>query len=301
MTVPITNIKMSDIASEVDGETSLLKPVSGYFKSPNIIASGLDPTYCSGADAYSRLANLRTSPFEIGKFRNYNKNAVTYTWRSGLFYTWQAASTVHLPSGWHVATQDDWIQIFSAIDSNFLYEVSEISSHFKSGLTILQNTFSGWGDRKGENLTGFNSHAVGWKFATTENSYWVFIKRDARFWSADINFGENGSFKYFIQFTATSWKVEQGISSWYIPEPETGTSYDMFNIRLVKDDDINTGSVTDYHGNVYPTVKIGDKVVTAENLRTSVDIYGNAFTDLRGGDILAGAFVDSIAMDYDQP
>lgn len=293
---------MSDIASEVDGETSLLKPASGYFLSPNIVASGLDPTYCSGANAYYRLANLRTSPFEIGKFRNYNKNAVTYTWRSGLFYTWQAASTVHLPNGWHVATQYDWYQIFSAIDSNFQYASTDIADFFKSGLTNTQNTFSGWVNREGDNTTGFNLHAVGFRYAlTTSHNNWAVIGGLSRLWSADNNFGEEGSFKYSIQFQESSDKVYPVIISWYIPGPNNGYSYDMCNIRLVKDDSVNTGSVEDYHGNIYPTIKIGDKVVTAENIRTSVNTSGNAFTDLRGGTIYPGYFIDSIAMDYDQP
>lgn len=301
MTVPITNIKMSDIASEVDGETSLLKPVSGYFKSPNVIASGLDQTYCSGTSLYDRISNLRTKPYRIGKFRNYNKNAITYSWKSGLFYTWQAASTVHVPTGWHVATQTDWYQIFSAINSNFQYASTDIADFFKSGLTDTQNTFSGWAKREGDNSTGFNLHATGWRWALTGNyTNWSGMKGVSRLWSADNNFGEEGSGKYSIQFQQSSDKVYRSFNSWYIPGPNNGYAYGMCNIRLVKDNDVDTGSVTDIQGNIYPTIKIGDKVVTAENIRTSVNTSGNAFTDLRGGPIYSADFIDSIAMDYDQ-
>ena len=56
------------IALGIIGQTSL----DTLCLSDNVKASGLDPTYCSGANMVERLANLRTVPYNISKFRNYS-------------------------------------------------------------------------------------------------------------------------------------------------------------------------------------------------------------------------------------
>ena len=82
MAVPTTNMKISDITSALSITNTNVK-ATDLFLSPNIIGSGLDPTYCSGDDGYARLANLRdianlggVREFRIGKFRNYQKPTI---------------------------------------------------------------------------------------------------------------------------------------------------------------------------------------------------------------------------------
>lgn len=302
MAIPTTNVKMTDISSNVDGETSLLKPVSDYFKSPNVVASGLSHFYCSGATPYDRLEKLRTKPYRIGKFRGYNPTVNQYYWKSGLFYDWRAAATVHVPYGWHVATQSDWYQIFSSIDSNFQYGQTSLANNFKSGLTETQNPFSGWDQLEGDNLTGFNAHAIGLKWASlTDQNLWQSENFTSNFWMVTPDFMNPNVIKKGIWFNSVNNVVD--ITTSCPSLDQFCRNYDMYNIRLIKEDGYNPGYVEDIEGNIYKTVKIGDKVVTAENLRTTKDIYGNAFFDVGGGDIVftQGAIVSSVALQYDQP
>lgn len=66
MTVPITDVSIEDIKTELN--QPLLNDFESLFQSTSVIESGLDPVYCSG------LLDLRTKPYEIGKWRNYEHN-----------------------------------------------------------------------------------------------------------------------------------------------------------------------------------------------------------------------------------
>lgn len=67
MTVPITDISIEDIKTELNQPLS--NDFESLFQSTSVIESGLDPVYCSG------LSDLRTKPYEIGKWRNYEHNS----------------------------------------------------------------------------------------------------------------------------------------------------------------------------------------------------------------------------------
>ncbi len=66
MPIPITNLKISDIAEAINMPSNT--SIEDLFLSNNVIEEGLDPAYCIS------LASLRTKPYEIGKWRNYNKD-----------------------------------------------------------------------------------------------------------------------------------------------------------------------------------------------------------------------------------
>lgn len=65
MAVPITGFKITDIQAEL-GESGQTDAES-LMLSENVVPAGLNSTYCSG------LADLRTIPYDIGKFRGYAK------------------------------------------------------------------------------------------------------------------------------------------------------------------------------------------------------------------------------------
>lgn len=76
MALPITNLKLYDVANALGMS---LTNISMYavFNNVSVNGAGLDPTYCAGADATARLTNLRTTPYSLNKFRNYNHSALT--------------------------------------------------------------------------------------------------------------------------------------------------------------------------------------------------------------------------------
>lgn len=80
MPVPITNMKVSDIARELGRENPTdLFQISELFTSQDISPYGLDPTYCTGATPEARLINLKfSSTYRFGKFRNYRYGLVLF-------------------------------------------------------------------------------------------------------------------------------------------------------------------------------------------------------------------------------
>ena len=69
MALPISPISTNDIRDvlSVTGPSSF----SALCNNGAVNAAGLDPTYCPGVDPAARLANLRSTPYSIGKFRGY--------------------------------------------------------------------------------------------------------------------------------------------------------------------------------------------------------------------------------------
>jgi len=74
MSLPTSNLKLTDIAGVFDESQQMTPPyeMEQLFLHSQINGQGLDPVYCPGADATARLANLRTTPYNMGKLRAYN-------------------------------------------------------------------------------------------------------------------------------------------------------------------------------------------------------------------------------------
>ena len=71
MAVPLINFTQSDILYELGEDISLNSSIEGIFNNEFILPSGIDNTYCPGATPELRLANLKSKPYYIGKWRNY--------------------------------------------------------------------------------------------------------------------------------------------------------------------------------------------------------------------------------------
>lgn len=282
MAVPTTNMKISDITSALSITNTNVK-ATDLFLSPNIIGSGLDPTYCSGDDGYARLANLRdianlggVREFRIGKFRNYNP--VTVNYKQGHLYTYDAFHNfnfinqcVHVPVGWHIATVTDILNIITAIEFGNNFSSNTVAKYLKSTYLSDDTPFDPSPAWVGTNT---NYDTYGFKMMSSgicligENigdQYRLFnVGLSSRFWMKDSD-----SFNFAAQFTDNSDQLGAN----------TSARYDhLCQIRLVKDDSVNTGSVIDINGNVYKTVKIGDVVITAEGIRTTKNKLGNSLT-----------------------
>ena len=285
MAVPTTNMKISDITSALSITNTNVK-VTDLFLSPNIIGSGLDPTYCSGADGYARLANLRdianlggVREFRIGKFRNYNP--VTVNYKQGHLYTIfncnydydDELKSVHVPNGWHIATADDVYNIINFIDGGN-WTSNSAAIHLKSTYITGDTPFTpspAWASPSvGYDTYGFKQMASGRcsRDYNTEGEFFITnIGITSQLWLL-----YEGS-SLIAQFSKNSNMVTQ------ISDPFT-KFFELCQIRLVKDDSVNTGSVIDIEGNVYKTIKIGDTVITAEGIRTTKTKMGVSIPQL---------------------
>lgn len=76
MALPTTNLKLKDVATALGMS---LTNISMYavFNNLSVNGNGLNPTYCAGADSAARLANLRTTPYSLNKFRGYEHLTLT--------------------------------------------------------------------------------------------------------------------------------------------------------------------------------------------------------------------------------
>jgi hypothetical protein len=72
MPVPTTNFKINNITNELGVSYIFLNKIENIFEYGGIKSSGIDNTYCPGSNNNDRLNNLRSLPYEIGKWRNYN-------------------------------------------------------------------------------------------------------------------------------------------------------------------------------------------------------------------------------------
>ncbi|MDA3943723.1 MAG: hypothetical protein PF694_09320 [Bacteroidetes bacterium] len=69
--LPTANLKLSDVADAL-GMSLVNISMYAVFNNTAVNGDGLDSTYCAGADAAEKLSNLRTTPYNLGKFRGYD-------------------------------------------------------------------------------------------------------------------------------------------------------------------------------------------------------------------------------------
>lgn len=317
MAVPITNMKISDIVNEL-GEVTSNITLRNLHLSPKVIGSGLDPTYCSGADGYERLANLRdlsniggTRELRIGKFRNYETPSVFYKLGflyngNSIYYTSISNSIVHIaiPSGWHLPTELDWLGIIDSIQSGKNFSDNTVLPYLRSIYTRLQLSSLGispnpsWDDMALKYDTyGFKTLANGYGVTNDDNIVnWVDVGNSVRYWS-------QRSFANVYQaalFNSSTDRMSFDLN----PGDMAGNQGDTtayHAIRLFKDDSNDVGYMEDIQGNIYSTVKIGDYVIMAEGLRTTIDRFGNnlyqAFDDTENANVSYPCYIDTTRLD----
>jgi len=74
MALQTSNLKLYDVSMAL-GEGNYNISMYNLFTSLSVNADGLDPNYCPGATPAARLTNLRTTPYNLGKFRGYDHSA----------------------------------------------------------------------------------------------------------------------------------------------------------------------------------------------------------------------------------
>lgn len=148
------------------------------------------------------------------------------------------------PAGWRVPTGND-----VGTDFDTLLGGTDINWQAFNAETFKSTT--GWSANNGTNSTGFNALPAGYR-----SSIGAFVQRTetALFWALDA---WDGSRYMMLEFT----NLDQ-ISVMVGGYPYLGAA-----VRLIKNDDVDPGTMTDYDGNIYPTVKIGNQVWMASNLK----------------------------------
>lgn len=283
MAVPITNMEASDITDEL-GETGVIS-LDKLHLSSKVIASGLNNTYCPGANAYARLDNLRTVPYEIGKFRGYDTPQFNY--KLGYLYSGECVLSddqyvgvnpyrPHIPEGWRIPTRNDYLKLIRAItgNQNATWDNNNAAPHLKANIkdgdvpiTVNgENLDFGWPtSHVCLDSVGFKTMPAG---AVLDNP------TDAWIYKTFVRFLMESPSLYSTRFIAIQ-SGDQVLTGSY-------NSNLLATIRLVKNYyDHSITQVTDIDGNVYPVCKVWNsnlptdsQVWTAESIRTSKNQAG---------------------------
>jgi len=162
----------------------------------------------------------------------------------GLLYNWYAATDSRniAPTGWHVPTDAEWTTL-----STYLGGESVAGGKLKEiGFLHWETPNTGATNETGFNASGSGKRLSDGSFADLTYNWYSWSstsKNSTKSWIRNINYNQN-----------SIGNESEG--------KEIGNS-----IRLIKDNsDWTAGdTMTDYDGNVYPTVKIGTQVWTAAN------------------------------------
>jgi uncharacterized protein (TIGR02145 family) len=148
------------------------------------------------------------------------------------------------PIGWHIPSIVEWQTLQTYLGGNLVAG---------GKLKELGATYWDAPNTGADNSSGFSAVGSGIRDA----GVFLFLREESDFWSSD-EFMASGYYGYLLNVTVN---FEVG---GYTTSKENGLC-----IRPIKDDSIDPGSVTDYDGNVYPTVKIGTQVWFGSNLKVT--------------------------------
>jgi uncharacterized protein (TIGR02145 family) len=180
---------------------------------------------------------------------------ITSNVKYGYLYNWYSVNTPNFaPSGWHVPTLAEWNTLENYLTANgYNYDDTTVGQKFNKALA----TSSGWYPSATEGAPGNTDYPA---------------KRNATGFSAmpgGFRDAYNGGFSQITGYFALWTKSGSTASSAYSEYIGTSSVDPIdgddslkfgFSVRMLKDDSVNPGSITDYDGNIYLTVKIGNQV-----------------------------------------
>lgn len=172
--------------------------------------------------------------FPIGYLTNNDKDN-SY----GKLYNWYAVTAITFaPSGWHVPTQTDYTTLRTTLGGGTV----------AGGPMKLTGT-EFWSVANGTNTSGFSG--VGNGKRDFDGSF-IDLKIKGMLWSKTESTSTTSWVTILVSITNTNNQASK--------LKENG-----YGVRLIKDDSTDPGSLTDYDGNDYRTIKIGSQVFTAQN------------------------------------
>jgi uncharacterized protein (TIGR02145 family) len=222
-------------------------------------------------DIYGGLYNW----FAINKKKYINSMGDEY----GALYNWyvvgyNTGGASIAPVGWHVPTKTEW-------DTLGAY----LGGIFSAGTHMKETGSTHWTPSDGDNTSGFSSRGSGGRNSVT-GTYSSF-NTGFFCWSSTV--GTPGTYYEYEN------QVGSAIMSSAIRSPNYGQS-----IRLIKDDSIDPGTLTDIDGNIYPTVTIGTQVWMAKNLSVTRYNDGTTIPNIVNNSVWAGAVSGALCY-YNNP
>lgn len=191
----------------------------------------------------------------------------------GSLYNWYTATDARgiAPSGWHVPSYAEWQTLATTLGG-----IGVAGGKMKeAGTTHWSAPNTG-----ADNSSGFNALPAGTRTTGFQNI------NISTVYNSTTALSPYNSATEFLSYVNDDFSV--GFSSYTF-----GCS-----IRLIKDNSTDTGTVTDYDGNIYPTVKIGTQVWMAENLIVEHFNNGDAIPNVTD-DTAWGALATSGMCYYD--
>lgn len=178
----------------------------------------------------------------------------------GLLYNWYAASDANFaPSGWHLPERNEIITLYTELGGSSI-----------AGGKLKETGFIHWNtpNTGADNSSGFTAIGSGKRISIVDDFY--HLKEYAYYHCYDLY---DASSNYYFSFRYN----EDDLSINNDDGKICGRS-----IRLIKDNSTDPGTLTDYDGNIYPTVKIGDQVWIAKNWKCKHLNNGTAIPEVTG-------------------
>ena len=157
-------------------------------------------------------------------------------------------NSVFAPTGWHVATPAEWSTLRTTLGGSAV-----AGGHMKVTGTIYWNTPNTGAD----NSSNFSAVASGVRLVDGSGY-------DARGFTETYH-----TTAYVGSYPENGLALNYATAAWYSGfVTDAATHYHIGTpMRLIKDDSTDPGTVTDYDGITYDTVKIGTQVWTKQNYR----------------------------------
>lgn len=168
-----------------------------------------------------------------------------------------------LPEGWHLPDTTEMLAL-----------IAELGGEAVSGGKLKETGDDYWADGNldATNESGFNGRGSG---ARIFNGIYDALMQILALWTSE-EVSSSNAYHHMICF---SWNGASDGSATSISK-KTG-----LGVRGIKDDDTDPGTMTDYDGNIYPTVKIGNQVWMTENLKVTHYRDGSEIPEVTDDDL----------------